>query len=471
MLLLALACTPTHYFPTADAPSDPASDSAPDSAPDSDTGERGEIALESGDPIELTDVYSGDVAEWMDAEILEDGRAAIVGVTGFAMYDTVSREVLHLPEGHGDGRAYRVAVDGTTAWLGTRAESIRKYDLSGENPVPQDLGPNSRPLGDGYHEDISADGGLVALAGIDQGLYLLDDDANVLKVIPGDAVIATKVVGDRVYYTDGEELVLLDVTDTDQPAELDRIELRGTGRDIDVEGEHIVVAMGGSGADVFKVTDDTFTEKGHLDLPGSAFSVDVDGAWAWIAAWEVVGLAWLGEGGPIMVGHEPPTQSAMGLGARDGVALIGDWQYMTVMERTGDKMGPEVHPPNDVIYQSGNDDPLPMVWTNFGAETLEITLSAPAVTLSETELSLEPGEGKLVTITLGDASTSEVAWSSNDPDEPSGRLMVDSANTGIGTEHLPMTLSGFVPPSQSVETYTLSDYAGKPVFIGYWTTW
>ncbi|MCP4809983.1 MAG: hypothetical protein GY913_07690 [Proteobacteria bacterium] len=471
MVLLALACTPTHYYPADEDPSDsdPASDSAPDS--DSDTGERGDISLESGDPIELTDTYRGDFAEWMDAEILEDGRAAIVGVTGFAMYDTVSREVLHLPEGHGDGRAYRVAVDGTTAWVGTRADQIRKYDLSGDDPAQADLGPNSRPLGSAYHEDISADGGLVALAGIDQGLYLLDDDANVLKVIAGDAVIGTKVVGDRVYYTDGQELVLLDVTYTDQPVELDRIELRGTGRDIDVEGEHIVVAMGGSGADVFKVVDDVLSKKGQLDLPGSAFGVDVDGDWAWIAAWEVVGLAWLGEGGPIMVGHEDPEQSAMGLGARDGVALIGDWQNMTVMERTGDKMGPEVHPPGPILYQSGNDAPLPMVWTNFGAETLEITLQEAGLELSETELSLEPGEGKLVTITLGNSATSQIAWSSNDPDEPTGQVLVDTANTGLGTEHPEMTLSGFVPPSQSVETYSLSDYAGKPVFIGYWTTW
>ena len=108
---------------------------------------------------------------------------------------------------------------------------------------------------------------------------------------------------------------------------------------------------------------------------------------------------------------------------------------------------------------------------DIGAETLEITLESQGVALSETELSLEPGEGQLMSITLGETATSQIVWSSNDPDEPSGQVLVDSATTGIGTEHAEMTLSGFVPPSQAVETYSLSDYAGKPVFIAYWTTW
>ena len=469
MLLLALACT---------APDDPASSDRQESAvPESDSDSPTESpvdsddppeGLESGDPISTIRNYNEGFAEWMDAEILPDGRAILVGVTGYAMYDTATGDILRWPEGHGDGRAYRVTVDGDNAWIGSRGDSIRKLDMSGDEPEWATVA-DDRPF-NGYHEDISADGGVVLVAGISEGLAVLDDDGNVQARVDGTNVIACVISGDRCLYTDDDQLILLDLSDPTSPAELDRIEMRGVGRDIDLEDGHVAVAMGGSGVDVFALADDTLTARGGLDLPGSSFGIDVDGDWAWIATWEVLGLAWLGEGGPIVVGHQDPSQSAMGVAARDGIALIADWMFITQVKRNGNFMAPEVHPPGTVWYQDGSTDPVPTFWTNWGAETLELEFTAGGVELSETSLSIEPGEGALLTVTPQEG-TGLVEWTSNDPDESSGDMIVDKARGGIGEVHPEMELQGFLPQDGVLETYTLSDYLGKPVFLAYWTTW
>lgn len=466
LLLVALGCKPPqHYYLTDDSETP-----VGDSTPSVDTGD-GTNPLTHGDPITTYETTSGDFAEWMDAEVLEDGRTVLIGVTGLAIVDTETGEALRLPEGHGDGRAYRLAVDNDIVYMASRADSIRRVDISGDDPVFMDNGPGTQPT-TGYHEDISAEGGIVLLGGLDEGLKVLDDTLQTLATVEATSAFGVKKFGDRGLYTDADELVLLDLTDPTNPVELDRLTTAGTGRDIDVEGTRVAVAMGGSGVEIFRLEDDKLLSRGTLTLPGSAFGVDVDGDWAWIAAWETVGLAWLGAGGPVMVGHEDPVQSAMGLGARDGVAVIGDWMNITYMKRAGDFMGPEVHDPGPILYQQGATDPLPVLYTNYGAETLEMELSIGSDwSLSETSLTIEPGASELVTATPGATQTMRIDWTSNDPDEATGHTNLDTATTGVGTTHPDFSLLGFTPPETATDTYSLSDYAGTNVFIAYFTTW
>ena len=71
---------------------------------------------------------------------------------------------------------------------------------------------------------------------------------------------------------------------------------------------------------------------------------------------------------------------------------------------------------------------------------------------------------------LGDTATGGgIAWTSNDPDEASGRIELQQADQGIGSTHVDFTLAGIDMPSGEEGTWTLSDQQDSAVVLVYWS--
>jgi hypothetical protein len=449
-------------------PEDTASTDTADGATDTGGETTSGLPLSLGDPIvEVGSTYdpqSQSFAEWVDAVVISDTEAVVVGVSGAALIDIESFEIVRE---YATNRAYRVDADADSriAIAGTVDEGLRRIDLDSGDVLRKNDGPE-----DVGHADVSIDGGVIAVAWRSEGLWLLDTDLNTLSIVDATAATAAAIRGERALYTDGLALILLDVSDPRSPAELDRTDLPAAGVDLDFDGEQVAVSLGGRGVSLYTVEGDQLTESGSLSVPGSAQGVALDGEYLWIGAWEVTALAWLGAGGPVVIGHEEPQFSAMAVGAYNGTALVADWMSATVLRRVDGLAGPELHTASQLTFQ--RDTPAQLSVVNHGAFPLRFSIDGVSngYSVEPEELSIAPGSGGVIVVTppSGSAPNSALLWSSDDPDEVSGTLPLLQASSGVGTAHDDFELLGFSWPDTSLSTHRLSDYQGKALFLAYW---
>jgi len=446
MLPILLACSePLHIDPR------PRVEDSADSA-------RVAVEFAEGDPI--TNAGSAELnttAELVGAAVVSEDRGLAVGGPGWIWIDLQAQEALAMGLA---GNVYRVAVDGERAYLATRTEGIAPLDL-GDPPT------QGEHVQVGPHEGVAADGGIVLVGGLDAGMLVLDRALEPLGDLDLDRAFAVAIEGDRGAVTDGDRLLWLDLSDPAAPMVLDEVSTQAPGRDLALEGGTLALAMG-EGIAIYEVAGDAIELRSVLEVPGAPLSIDLDGDWLWIAAWEVAALAWVGRGEPRVVGHEAPRASAMGIGAKDGVALLGDWEFATILRQVPDTQGPEVHLEGvDVIADEASFEVR-----NWGAGTLELAFEeSESVELSHQELSLGAGEAVTLTAALEGDSAVELGWTSNDPDELEGALSIGPASGVLGSEHAEMELLGFLPPDDALSPYRLADYRGQVVVLVYFTTW
>jgi len=439
--------------------------------------------LTLGDPIARTGSDQEGFYEYMDVAILDEDRALMVGQGGFCVVSLEDGEILV----EGDAkRAYGVSLDGGTAWLSTRTHGLYALDVSDPLaptevaerflPDPVDM-PHHEAIA--YSEDLG-ENGLIALAWRDRGVPLFDPDDGTLGWIEAESATGVALWGDRLLVLDAvstesgtqPQLVLYSLVDLDDPEELARVDLGGTGRDVVTDGTHVAVALGGEGAEVFTLDGDELEFSGALSMPGFATRVALDGDDLWIAAWEVAALAWLGEGGPVIVGHETADQSAMSVGARDGRALVGDWKQTTALQRVAGVGGPELVMARSVAFQEGDTEARTTELWNGGAFdlSLDFEVDEGGYAVSQPSLSLAPGERALLVVEPPEtgAVDGELAWTSDDPDELTGHLKFTTSTLGVGSTHSDFSLPVFTWPDTQLDTVELSDFSGKVVFLAYW---
>lgn len=481
-MLLLLACTPPETPPgttSGDSPiaesradSDSPTDSPIDTAP-VDTGPDWTQRFELGDAI-LATGRGGQgnagpgvpVEEWLDAVVLSETRAFIVGEGGMRLVDLDTADVLWEDTNR---RTYESALDGDLVVLGNRTSTLQVVDVSDHERIRI---TQFIELPDSYHEELAFDDGRILVGYQELGGLMLDTAGNELGTLPADNAFAVGLVGDRAVLTDDEELVLFDVTDPASPLELDRVTMSGEGRGLDFDGTELVVALGGKGVTVYRVEEDAFVHRGDLEVPGVVTDVALDGETAWIAAWEVTALAWIGDGGPVILTHETPTSSAMAVAAGHGKAIVGDWHYIATMARVDGVAGPElvidegvnVRPAEDVVVELSNGGPFPL--------TFAFDAPPDGVTLDTSELVLAPGERGTRVATLPDELTDamELTWTSDDPDETAGTFVLTPRDDREGSEHPDFTLNGFVHPDPTPQTFSLAEQRGKVVVLAYFAT-
>jgi hypothetical protein len=402
--------------------------------------------------------------EFLDAGFDARGRAVFGGVGGLLVVDPETGAELFRDELV--PMSTRMALEGDTVWLSQGTMDLFELSLGEDEVSWTDEVRLSAPA-----LDLDAQDGRVYVASAQLGLQVFQD-GHVIGSLGGERGRAIAVDGERALFVDDSDLVLVDISEPSAPRELSRQSLGLPGRDVALDGLRGAVGLGSSGVQLVDLDDDTLTLGGRLSLPGSALRLDLDGEHLWIAGWEVSALALWPEGGDaVVVGHELPGQSAMGIAAREGLAAVAGWGEVQLLEATGADSG-ELHLPRTLQLSPGATRALEV--TNWGSRTLSLELQpTPELTLSTGELELEPGASGLVTLELDEDAVDEVAlpWTSDDPDEPSGSLLVQPAHELLGTEHRDFTLEGFLGPTGDSFTTTLSDHRGEVVLLAYWSSW
>jgi hypothetical protein len=449
-------------------------DDPDDTGPD-DTGS-GPVDLVFGDPITVLDTSGSnggggqEIVEYVDAVIIDDDYAVAAGQGGFQIIPLDGSGPLERIQ---EQRSFRLDVSDGLMALGFREGTVMLWDVS-DPTNPQQQGQIRLGEDVGFFEDVAVDGGRLLLGAHAEGGVFIDPVSaqhDVLGVLPADDAFAVALFGERALITDAAELVLWDVSDLAAPVELDRVEMSGEGRDMDFNGERVAVGLGGEGVAVWDVTDDQLVSRGSLNLPGASLSISLDNDEVWVAGWEQVSLVRVTADGLIALGDEPPVFNGMGVAARNGHAVVADWYGTMTLARERDVAGPEISVDEKVYFAAGGD--VESVWfRNNGAFALEVTLDEPAdgYTASATSFQVAPGQTEIVRFTapadLPNQSTT-LGWTSNDPDEPTGSLLLSKADRSVGTAHSDFTLNGFTWPSADAQTFKLSEQRGKVVFLAY----
>ncbi len=430
-----------------------------------------ELPHAHGDPlVPFHSTGFGDQTDWhtLDVVILDDERAFCAGEGGVGVVRVSDGRTVWTQDHE---RVFDLAWDATLEriYLGTREAQVAVGELS----EPETLTVvDTLQDWEGVHEDLAADAGRLLVAAPQTGAVLLDGaTGETLAVLPASWAGAVGLAGDRAVVADGHEVVLWDVSEPAASAELDRLALRASGRDVAFDGRFVGVALGGHGVGVVEVVDDALVLRGELDLPGAAYGVALDGEELWVAAWTEVALVWLGHGGPVVLGSEPVSYAALGLDARDGRGVVADWAQVVSLDRVPGVAGPELTLPAQA-WSDGADPPGAQVRVdNLGATTLAADLSCEGATVDVDVLALDPGESAVVSVTgaAGEDLDATLRLATNDPDEATAVVLVQTGEASVGQPHPPLRLGGYVYPDTTTTPYDLQDQVDRVVFLAYFS--
>lgn len=439
---------------------------------DGGSGEYVPPPLDPGDPITTLGTMELGFYEHVDAAVIDEEWAILVGQGGFTI---ASLDDGHIDEQYATDRGYFIGLHDHVAWVGTKYNGLYEVDLT--DPTDPHMGRRHPGLADGAHMDVDFDGTWILVTWLADGAELVRAD-DLTRVASFDVTSARgAALGDGIALicdeTDaGSSLVLFDIREPSAPVEADRVALPGRCHDVAIEGDKVVAAMGGYGVEVLRLDGDRLIDRGQVTLPGTTLGVDIDGDHAWTGSWEVAGLIWIGdESTPVVIGHEEVSESAMGIGAGYGKAMVADWFHATALQREPGVAGPELVIPDELPLADGQTDPERLELWNNGAFDLDLTLAVTGGDLgvSEESLVLAPGEKRTILVDPGTRNTGgTISWTSNDPDEPSGNLNVSVAVTQVGEPHVDFELPGFSWPDGELTNSRLSDFEGEVVFLAYW---
>jgi hypothetical protein len=167
----------------------------------------------------------------------------------------------------------------------------------------------------------------------------------------------------------------------------------------------------------------------------------------------------------------------MGVAAAGGNAIVADWYQSTVLQQVNERWGSEVHLPVAMRFREGDAISQPLSVYNYGAQPLEI-----AFTDIPTGFNVEHSEddGQSATVAVGGReifyvsapngnwAPDNIHWTSNDPDELTGRIEIRPSTSGEGSLHPDFALP-LVSRNGSEGTARLSDFEGKVLFLSWWS--
>jgi len=412
--------------------------------------------------------------EVVEAVVIGDGQALLFGEGGWVRLDVATGSAEHLEDLTGLRlQGLRASLDESTSrvWVVTSGRTVYSVDASDPRAPRTD---DALDVGFERLEDVAADGGRVLIAAGVSGAALYRAEGSALEsqqAIAADEATAAALWGDRALIADGEALVLLDVSGA--PAALDRLELGATIRALDVQGDQVAASLGAAGAALLSVAGDALAETHRFDaLPGGSFSVSLDDDWLWIGSWEEVALAWLGDGGPAVVGTEPTSQWAIGVASEGGRAAVAGWSVVAGMEAVEGAGGPEILA-QEIARLPAEGGGGVALFQNLGAAPLELSWSAVegAWRVAPGSLTVAPGDAEVVPFEAdAGAEDGALSWVSDDPDEPAGEVLLTQATNGVGEPHPPFKVQGFTWPDAALSSYSLSDADG-PLLLVYFASW
>jgi hypothetical protein len=372
-----------------------------------------------------------------------------------------------------------VASGGGLAAIATRERDLILLDVS-DPAATRRLRSVALPT---QGEDVAVDADRILVGLRDEGARLIAADGSTLGTLPITDAFGVALRGDRALVTDCAALTVWDISDPSAPVELTRADLPAPGRDLSWGEAHVAVGLGGAGLSVFAIEGDALRHQGDLQPPGAVFSVAIDGLDLWAAGWEAVSLVQLSDGPPVLRGLQRTAESAMGVAAAGGRAMIADWFSLTSLQGHPGLGAPTLVLPDGLVWSPDPALRAPQAMTarNPGPFPLHLSTDAPSSGWRLTGLDsggdaaacalrLDPGAAAVLTASPPSGASipdGGVVWRSDDPDRATGRLSFSVGRGGLGEPRPELVLTGFQWPDPSGVVYDLADQRGNIVLLVY----
>jgi len=305
--------------------------------------------------------------------------------------------------------------------------------------------------------------------------YAADGTPTLTSVIHGfDNASKLAVREDRLYVTDDEDLLVVDLSDPETASVIASYPTSGAPRDVAIDGDRVFVALGARGIDVFDVgPDGVLTEVANLPSDGSSQAVSTSAGVLAVADWShasIYDVASLVRVGTERTRTFPFFEQDLGVVMTGDLAIVAEWEDMHVLRYAPGYVAPDLFVTDELLgfdaatasvreLSLRNRGPLDLYlsWMGVSDPAFEIdddSLVVPAYGERTLEVSYSPPAPS------GSVQTLRIL--SNDPDETDNPLQLplhatDSSGLDVGDSL----------PYEQFEFLGADDLEGKVVVLAY----
>lgn len=436
------------------------------------------------DNMRLLGRNEDEFAHMMDFLVRGDHAYASVGLGhGLQTYDISDpTNITRLDrQGFPGWRAY---VSGDTLFHFLHIRGLEMYDISAD--IPQLMG-SSDPGGIVSYEGGIRVGDVLYVAAHQEGIHLLDVSPPSAPNHFGQFSLAENACWD-VVASDGYLFIAngrhgLSVAELSGLQEIATLPLSGLANDIvlseDEQTAFLTLAADGVAAvDISDPTNpillSTAETHGNAISMGKVGDILVVGSYAYAERFDVSDPTNI-----VPAGWDATKVYAMGADAGvnsqgDTLLVVADWRGMAVYAPSADLAGDiEVYPLRlDFGVTEASVDTTVRVRNNgAGSLTVSSIVHPAGLSVTPTSFTLGPGETQPVTVTAPASQQiwGQIAYTSDDPDEPLDTQLVYANNTSF--PQIGSLAHDFTLLSIEGEWHTLSDYRGKVVFLEFGANW
>jgi len=215
----------------------------------------------------------------------------------------------------------------------------------------------------------------------------------------------------RAYVVDGRRMHVLDTADPRAPVRLGTVDLPGSARDVDAQGDRVFVALGGEGVAVYDLSaldpSGLPTPLPPLAVDGSAQAVQANERLLAVASWSHVAVydrARLLRLGTERTTAYPTFEQDFGVALLDDVVLVAEWRALHTLRYRPGYVSPDVWIPDELIAfsaQQGGSETVAV--RNRGPLPLELgpvaTTAPDRFSATPVSMTLAPGETGELTLT------------------------------------------------------------------------
>ena len=417
----------------------------------------------------------------------DEQRIYAAGQGGLIVWDLTTSSVVGTFPQDGRGRYHHVElIDEALVAVTHRDRGLEIMDLSGDRAV--DFGVEySWPFIGGagmawappYLYIVGQNGQLMTLE--------LDGDGAPTPVItveglgsPWEMVID----GDMAWIADNAlGVVPVDLSDPARPELGDPVQTVGGALDIAISGagtsnRALHVATGSSGVETFSLSSDgTPTSSSRTNYSTSIVSVAVADDILWAVGHEDVAvLHLLDPASPTPIAREETPAFGMHVEASGTTGWVADWGHLGIYEVNSSLEAPSMDlSVSEVTLESGSQRELTI--RNRGAAPLELfgaTTGDSRLTIEASELIVDPGSDASLRLTLAEGEEqldTTLCLSTNDPDGPTIEVPVTSTSTVSASHGVGEPAPDFTLTDLDGNSHRLSEQLGHPVVLVYFATW
>ena len=460
---------------------------------------------ELGDPVELLDTWDGaSFAELLEIEFWE-GRDLVVfcsGVQGLNVYDVSDPSDMSFEDRTGfQGanpsfpRCQRVATEpgGERVYLVSHGDEVQPDPFISvvDASEPDSLRPLETHFRDETVEGLTVAGDYLLVAAHQAGLLVFERGAGGALTELGSTPLTNawnvQAADSLAYVANGASgLAVVDYSDPQNPQVVAEVELPGTVKDVDIDGDRLFAALGEGGVGLLSLDDPRNPVLIEVeDTPGSSVALEYSGGKSqalYVADWNDIRVFDFQDRDDLgLIGREPVSNvdgvvsRVFGIAANDDVFFSCNWTEMVSFRYHPGLQAPDLYLSRGFLQLADSEKGMSrgtILARNEGTQPLRINRIGAPDELSIVGLHgpLEVGQQVIFEV-LYDGSDS--AWNgdvrifTNDPDQPEQEVAVEINVPGITVGDQP---PNFEFRDLDDNLLSLTDFGGAPVMLAYFNT-